>query len=249
MEENRNVDNAGALVQQAVPRPQSPQVKGRVFVTVGSTPEARFDDLVETVTTPKCVSVLKKRDYTSLVIQRGNGRFFPGCFPTKCNDYFEVEHFGSRPNINELITDHIQAASLVISNAGAETIFKTLRAQRPLVVVLNKQFSGEYELEMAKQFSKFMYCCSPETLVHTLSIMDLKSLVPYPPMPPPFPVIADLNDSLRHFLMENKDLAPFQETVMSTISTPESPNTIPEPISSDSTNLKSQGGKGKKGKK
>lgn len=44
-------------------------------MTVGSSPEARFEELVQTVTTPECLLVLKKRGFTSLVIQQGNGRF------------------------------------------------------------------------------------------------------------------------------------------------------------------------------
>lgn len=116
-----------------------------------------------------------------------------------------------------------------IGISGAESIFQTLRAQRPLVVVLNKQLLGKYGLELAKQLAKFMYCCSPETLVETLSVMDLEPLLPYPPHPPPFNVVADLINSLSNFLSDNEALAPFQDGANAAVPTPESDIAVPKP--------------------
>ncbi|CAM6127062.1 unnamed protein product [Calypogeia fissa] len=154
------------------------QDKRKVFVTVGST---LFDALVKAVTTHECLQVLQRLGFSSLVIQLGKGTFLPPK-GTGEEENVEVECFTSAPDLVE----QIGTAALVISHAGSGSIFETLRAGRPLVVVVNNLLMDNHQSELAEELSerKFLFCATPETLVDTLQSMDLKSLAPYPASDP-----------------------------------------------------------------
>lgn len=67
--------------------------------------------------------------------------------------------------------------------AGSGSIFETLRANRPLVVVVNDLLMDNHQSELAEELAdrKHLVCASPATLIDTLRHMDLQALVPYPP--------------------------------------------------------------------
>ncbi|KAL2620626.1 hypothetical protein R1flu_000831 [Riccia fluitans] len=149
------------------------KTKGMVFVTVGST---LFDALVEAVCQPECLATLRKLGYTSLMIQLGKGNFIPGKSVGEAEN-IDIEYFTYKPNVAE----YINSAALVISHAGSGSVFETLRAQRPLVVVVNTLLMDNHQSELADELAerKFLYTASPETLVDTLRTMRLDTLVPY----------------------------------------------------------------------
>jgi beta-1,4-N-acetylglucosaminyltransferase len=150
----------------------------KVFVTVGST---LFDALVKAVTTHECLQVLQSHGYSSLVIQLGKGTFLPPK-GTGEEENVKVEYLTSAPDL----VDQIGTAGLVISHAGSGSIFETLRARKPLVVVVNNLLMDNHQSELAEELSerKYLFCARPETLVDTLKSMDLTSLVPYPTSDP-----------------------------------------------------------------
>ncbi|KAG6545692.1 hypothetical protein Mapa_012877 [Marchantia paleacea] len=149
-----------------------------VFVTVGST---LFDALVEAVCKRECLQTLRKLGYTSLVIQLGKGNFIPDKSAGEAED-IEIEHFPYKPNLAE----YLSKADLVISHAGSGSIFETLRAQRPLVVVVNTLLMDNHQSELADELAErqYLYTASPEKLVDTMRTMKLETLVPYPSSEP-----------------------------------------------------------------
>lgn len=69
-------------------------------------------------------------------------------------------------------------------STGSGSIFETLRAKRPLVVVVNDLLMDNHQCELAEALAArkhLVYATSPATLVETLRGMELASLVPYPP--------------------------------------------------------------------
>ncbi|XP_031718358.1 UDP-N-acetylglucosamine transferase subunit ALG13 homolog [Anarrhichthys ocellatus] len=147
-----------------------------VFVTVGTT---SFDDLIEGVTCPETVQVLKARGYEHLVLQAGRGSILPAA--DSC-PHVSLEAY----RFKDSIADDIQQADLVISHAGAGSCLEALGAGKPLLVVVNDKLMNNHQLEMARQLhmdSHLLYCtCS--TLTETLRTMDLSVLQPFLPGQP-----------------------------------------------------------------
>ncbi|KAG0606984.1 hypothetical protein M758_9G183800 [Ceratodon purpureus] len=152
---------------------------GQVFVTVGTT---LFDALVKEASSPECRQALADLGYTSLIIQRGKGSFIPVESDGQ-DGGLKVLSFGFAPNLSE----YIASSALVISHAGSGSIFETLRAQRPLVVVVNDLLMDNHQCELAEELAvrkHLVYANSPATLIQTLKGMELPSLVPYTPSTP-----------------------------------------------------------------
>ncbi|CAM8922897.1 unnamed protein product [Rhodiola kirilowii] len=154
---------------------ESANLKRMVFVTVGTT---SFDKLVQAVDMQDVKQELYKKGYTNLLIQMGRGSYTP----TECtgeDGSLAVEYF----TFSSSIADHIKSADLVISHAGSGSIFETLRLRKPLIVVVNEDLMDNHQSELAEELAerKHLFCASPQTLHHTISGMDLQSLVPYVP--------------------------------------------------------------------
>ncbi|KAG5498564.1 hypothetical protein JKF63_02850 [Porcisia hertigi] len=88
-----------------------------------------------------------------------------------------VEAFPYRPHLDSVI----RGATLVIAHAGAGTILEGLQAQRPLVVVPNRELMSDHQLELAECLAAggFLFCVQVEELEKTLSLLDLKALRPH----------------------------------------------------------------------
>lgn len=155
----------------------------KVFVTVGTT---RFDALVQAVDAPEFKAALRERGFSSLLIQLGRGSYLPsssnrgGGGPSSAS--LPVAFFKFAPDIGE----HIRSASLVISHAGSGSIFETLRAGTPLVVVVNEALMDNHQSELAQELAdrKHLVCAKPETLLEAVRAMDVDALLPYPPSSP-----------------------------------------------------------------
>ncbi|CAL1613648.1 unnamed protein product [Knipowitschia caucasica] len=147
-----------------------------VFVTVGTT---SFDELIEAITSPAAVEVLKARGYERLVLQVGKGALLPGpaICPQICLQAFRFK---------DSIAEDIRRSHLVISHAGAGSCLEALGAGKPLLVVVNDKLMNNHQLELAKQLhsdSHLLYCtCS--TLIETLKTMDVSVLQPLLPGQP-----------------------------------------------------------------
>lgn len=147
-----------------------------VFVTVGTT---SFDDLIESITCPEAVQVLKTRGYERLVLQVGRGSLLPAA--DSCPQV-KLEVFRFKSSIQE----DMKQADLVISHAGAGSCLEALGAGKPLLVVVNDKLMDNHQLELARQLHKdsHLLYCTCNTLTETLRTMDLSGLQPFLPGQP-----------------------------------------------------------------
>ncbi|XP_038159907.1 UDP-N-acetylglucosamine transferase subunit ALG13 homolog [Cyprinodon tularosa] len=147
-----------------------------VFVTVGTT---RFDELIESVTSPEVTRILKARGYERLVLQVGRGAFVPDA--DSCA-HLSVEAF----RFKDSIAEDMRQADLIISHAGAGSCLEALGAGKPLLVVVNDKLMDNHQLELARQLhmDHHLLYCTCSTLIETLKNMDLSVLQPFPPGQP-----------------------------------------------------------------
>ncbi|CAH1790731.1 unnamed protein product [Owenia fusiformis] len=147
-----------------------------VFVTVGTT---SFDDLIKSVCQPKTCQILNKGGYGKLLLQVGRGDYEP---QADMISGLNIEHY----RYKDSIADDIKHASLVISHAGAGSVFEALGAERPLIVVINEKLMGNHQVELAAQLQEdnHLYYTTCSNLQQCLKTMDLKTLVPYTPGTP-----------------------------------------------------------------
>ena len=143
-----------------------------VFVTVGTT---KFDLLIETISQPEVLSVLEHSKYTRLLMQIGKGEYIPKVADRKSG--IAVEYY----TLKDSIAYDIQQADFVISHAGAGSIFETLNAKRPLLVVVNELLMGNHQLELAQHLAKegYLFYTTCTHLKDTLIDIDFSNLKPY----------------------------------------------------------------------
>lgn len=148
-----------------------------VFVTVGTT---SFDALVEALDNPAVVNILRARGYTSLTMQIGRGTYRPRRVRTRPG--FRVDIFDFRPSLDEAM----RAASLVVSHAGAGSVFEALGARAPLLVVVNESLMGNHQVELAEELRRrgHLRWCVPADVEAALEAFDEAELEPYQPGDP-----------------------------------------------------------------
>lgn len=97
--------------------------------------------------------------------------------PGTCGD-FEVTQFRFKPNLDA----ELDAASLVISHAGAGSILESLRRRKDLLVVVNDALMDNHQLELAEamQAKGVLLCTYCAELAAMLDKADFASLLPYP---------------------------------------------------------------------
>lgn len=155
-------------------------MSGTVFVTVGTT---KFDALIQAADSLAVVRVLSDRGFGRLVMQVGAGKYKPhvllppGHSKAVLDGGFVVEWFDFAPGLSE----HIARAGLVISHAGAGSLFEALSAGKAVVAVPNGLLMNNHQEELAEHLAATRCClvCTPATLEHTLRTMDLATLAPY----------------------------------------------------------------------
>ncbi|GIL75478.1 hypothetical protein Vretimale_8113 [Volvox reticuliferus] len=150
-----------------------------VFVTVGTT---KFENLVERVDSLDLLRALRDKGYTKLIIQKGNGTYFPSVIVPKgqtkaTTEGVEVEYFEYSPSLASYIT----SAALVISHAGSGSIFETLTAGVPLIVVPNPLLMDNHQVELGEQLAamKHLVSAAPDDLLAAVQSFDASRLVPY----------------------------------------------------------------------
>ena len=151
----------------------------QVFVTVGTT---SFDALIEALDTPQVVDALRRKGYGSLTMQIGRGAYVPRrLIPTGTTALlaggFHVEYFTFRPTLDACMRD----ASLVVSHAGAGSVFEALGAGKPLLVVVNNKLMDNHQAELAEELANrgHVMWCEPARVLEVLNAFDASTLVPY----------------------------------------------------------------------
>lgn len=142
-----------------------------VFVTVGTT---QFDDLIDSLNSPETAQILEQLGCSHLSVQFGAGQ------PPKLSTNYRsilTESFAYKSSI---LAD-VSAADLVISHAGAGSIIETLKAGKPMVVVVNELLMDNHQTELAEQMSEdgHVLYCVPRTLPAALAQLFDNQLRPY----------------------------------------------------------------------
>lgn len=75
------------------------------------------------------------------------------------------------------------AAALVVSHAGAGSIFEALRAGKPLLVVTNSALMDNHQSELADALAagKHLVACEPPGLLQAFAKLHCSRLQPYVP--------------------------------------------------------------------
>jgi beta-1,4-N-acetylglucosaminyltransferase len=122
------------------------------FVTVGTT---RFDALVAAVDAPAFKTALAERGFSRLVVQAGAYEAPAAPAPPaarrgggkrKASPHLSVDRFAYAPSL----AAHMAAADLVISHAGAGSLFEALRGGKPTIAVPNPALMGDHQGELAR---------------------------------------------------------------------------------------------------
>jgi len=156
-----------------------------VLVTVGTT---HFDALISAVDQPSVADVLAARGYTKLIIQAGSGQYQPHrIFPPNLKHVqlpngLQAEWLEYTPSLAPLLA----SAELVISHAGAGSIFEALgrRGGAPWVVAVpNASLMDNHQTELAEKLAAEGHLASatPDTLLNVLQEFDPGGLVAYIP--------------------------------------------------------------------
>lgn len=171
-------------------------------MTVGTT---SFDLLTQTVDTPTFADALIDGGYTHLIIQAGAGKYQPhrlfgsnhhykdtyyyrssssersgtgSTADTNCSKLqLSVEWFEYTPSL----ASYLETAALVISHAGAGSLFETLRMRRRLIAVPNPALMDDHQKELAEKLEDMGHLVSAtvEELIQVVGRMEVEVLVPY----------------------------------------------------------------------
>jgi beta-1,4-N-acetylglucosaminyltransferase len=161
---------------------------GRRFalVTVGTT---SFDALVRAVCSREAVQVLRDvHGVTGVMLQIGRGDFVPPGVegPLEREEMRQIELHGMRFvlfRFRPTLADLLPKCSLVISHAGAGSIFESLGAGKPLMVVVNDALMENHQWEIADAMRDAKHCAAVSATDLVSGLRDFKpaDLLPLPP--------------------------------------------------------------------
>lgn len=137
-----------------------------VFVTVGTT---KFDDLLASITNHNTLKVLKRKGYTSMIIQMGNSKFL-----LEHSDIMNISSYKFKPDIGP----DMYNSDLVISHGGAGSIMQALDHGKPLLVVINEKLMDNHQYELAEKLSeqKYLYYTTCKNLNNYIENLDFSLL-------------------------------------------------------------------------
>ena len=180
--EKKQLDNSEDVGQKKMKKKKK---KKSVFVTVGTT---SFDALVEAMDSEELIQTLIERGYDSLTIQRGRGTYVPkhivtstsserSSAPTPWRTFFKVQVVEFLPSLDAILKE----ASLVISHAGAGSVFESLSLGKPTLVVVNESLMDNHQVELAETLASLGHVAwtKPDGLLQALNAFDPNSLVKY----------------------------------------------------------------------
>ena len=150
------------------------QKRRSVFVTVGTT---SFDALIEAVDSKQIVRKLIERGYDSLFIQRGRGAYVPKHLVAVGGGKFDVQVVEYLPSLDRALKE----ASLVISHAGAGSVFEALSFHVPTLVVVNEALMDNHQVELAETLAELGHVewTKPGDLLDALNAFDPSKLTKY----------------------------------------------------------------------
>ena len=145
----------------------------RAVVTVGTT---SFDDLVHAVCTEDVIRALKRKGYDGLHVQIGRGsapssvdklRALARALSFSLEIYDYIDDFDA----------FLRASKLVISHAGAGSVFETLRhgERAPfLLVVVNERLMDNHQRELAMELADrgCLRWCVPSKVLAEICALD-----------------------------------------------------------------------------
>lgn len=156
-----------------------------VLVTVGTT---RFDALTRAVDSADFLNALESKGYTRLILQIGSSEYIPQivCPELGANDRgeytspktgFRVEWFRFAPTLKDIMSE----SSLVISHAGAGSIFESLSAGIDLIAVPNADLMDNHQADLSSHLKDMGYLdmATPESLIDVVKDFDGSKLRRY----------------------------------------------------------------------
>jgi beta-1,4-N-acetylglucosaminyltransferase len=170
-------------LDQTTATPQNELAAQRtVFVTVGTT---RFDALVSAASHPDFLAAAARLGYARVVIQHGHGPAPapPLPLPPACA---ALSSYSLKPDIGA----DVRGAALVVSHAGAGSVFEALRAGRRLLVACNPALAGNHQEELARAMAQGGHCAvaaaplTPAALAAGLAEATARNFTPLPPAAP-----------------------------------------------------------------
>ena len=129
---------------------------------------------------------LVAQGFGRLVLQIGNTGTYvphrllpPGQETGMHSSGLQVEVFSLVPSLAEYIT----CADLIVSHAGAGSLFEALRAGKKILAVPNGGLMDNHQVELASELAarKFLFWCEASGLEKALGGLNVQSLVPYEP--------------------------------------------------------------------
>ncbi len=94
--------------------------------------------------------------------------------PSRVSSFFRFA-----PDLGSYVRD----AALVISHAGAGSVFEALRAHKPLLVVVNEALMDNHQAELAHALAQegHLAYCAPQQLLAAFEALRPEQLRPYAP--------------------------------------------------------------------
>jgi beta-1,4-N-acetylglucosaminyltransferase len=165
-----------------------PTAKTRtVFVTVGTT---RFDALVAAASHPHFLAAAGRLGYDRVLIQHGHGPApaapAPAAAAAPSPARAALASYSLKPDIGA----DVRGAALVVSHAGAGSVFEALRSGRRLLVACNPALAGNHQRELAGAMAQGRHCAvaasplTPEALAEGLARASAASFAPLPAADP-----------------------------------------------------------------
>lgn len=137
-----------------------------MFVTVGTT---EFDELIASVSEDCTLEALKRKGYTSMSVQMGNGTFI-----LKPSDIMEISSYKFKSDIGP----DMRNSDLVISHGGAGSIMQALDYGKSLLVVVNEKLMNNHQYELAEKLckEKYLYYTTCKNLSNFIENSDFSLL-------------------------------------------------------------------------
>ena len=115
-----------------------------LLITVGTT---QFDDLIQSCTTSVFYKFLEQQGYTRVILQYGRR----SC-PVVESTLLQVELYSIVPDL----TYYMDQADVIISHAGAGTIFEALYRKKHLIVVTNPKLMDNHQIELCQGLADYL---------------------------------------------------------------------------------------------
>lgn len=154
-------------------------------MTVGTT---KFEELIRAVDSPEVLEALLVAGYTSLTLQIGHGEYVPSVIVpegrTKVqrqvnNRRIQIEYFRLAPSLAK----YMDESALVISHAGAGSLFEALNAGRRVIAVPNPILMVNHQEELASHLSDLGYLlhANLDTIPGAIADMETTQFKSYEP--------------------------------------------------------------------